>query len=113
MINRLLRQATVRPDNIRSMEDRFTIYSGHDNTLSPLLLALGLQLDHWPPFASRYSSYYYIMYPIVLCPGSILGGVSDAHYQTRLPSSEGRGVKTLPDLVSQPLKMCTALGDSK
>ena len=61
MINRLLRQATVRPDNIRSMEDRFTIYSGHDNTLSPLLLALGLQLDHWPPFASRYSSYYYII----------------------------------------------------
>lgn len=39
------------PDN--RVQDEISVYSGHDTTLTPLLLALELPVDQWPPFASR------------------------------------------------------------
>lgn len=53
MIHRLLKHASTPADKVSSMADKFTLYSGHDNTLTPLLLALGMKIEHWPPFASR------------------------------------------------------------
>ena len=29
------------------------LFSGHDTTLMPILVALGYKLDHWPPFMSN------------------------------------------------------------
>ena len=33
--------------------DKFTLYSGHDNSILPLLTALGYRVPQWPPYASR------------------------------------------------------------
>lgn len=35
------------------IEDRISVYAGHDVTITPLLLALELPVHQWPPFASR------------------------------------------------------------
>ena len=32
---------------------KFTLYSGHDSTMTPLAKALGIHDGHWPPFGSR------------------------------------------------------------
>ena len=49
MVTKLSRHST-HPNPIK---DKITVYSGHDATLRPLLLALRLPLTHWPPYASR------------------------------------------------------------
>lgn len=36
-----------------SIQHRFSLFSGHDNTIVPLLLALELPVNQWPSFASR------------------------------------------------------------
>lgn len=33
--------------------ERFIMYSGHDSTLTPLMVTLGIYNKKWPPFASR------------------------------------------------------------
>lgn len=34
-------------------QPRMLLFSGHDTTVWPLLLALGQEVDHWPPYASN------------------------------------------------------------
>ena len=36
-----------------SVQEKITVYSGHDSTILPLILALELPVNQWPPFASR------------------------------------------------------------
>lgn len=48
IVLRLRRQAKGEQNG-----DKVTIYSGHDNTIIPLLLSLGYRMPTWPPYASR------------------------------------------------------------
>lgn len=34
-------------------QPRLALYSGHDTTIMPLLVTLGGNLDHWPPYVSN------------------------------------------------------------
>lgn len=36
-----------------SRQPKMFIFSGHDATLAPVLAALGVHIDHWPPYASN------------------------------------------------------------
>jgi hypothetical protein len=52
--NAMLKQRTM-PKDQRPPEVLFTLYSGHDTVIAPVLAALGI-FDHsctWPPYASR------------------------------------------------------------
>lgn len=51
----VLFEIASRMDDLRSFRfaPRFVLYSGHDITVTPLLLILGLHDGKWPPYASR------------------------------------------------------------
>lgn len=36
-----------------SSSEKLHLFSGHDTTVVPLLAAFGMELDHWPPYASH------------------------------------------------------------
>lgn len=52
----VLHEIATHMNNLRSstFAPRFVLYSGHDVTLTPLLLLFGLHDGKWPPYASRF-----------------------------------------------------------
>lgn len=55
MMYPLLREIANRYVNITKglSQQKVVLYSGHDKTISPLLVAMGIGNGQWPPFASR------------------------------------------------------------
>lgn len=47
------RDAVRTASQSASVQPRMLLYSGHDTTLMPLLLALGQDLTDWPPYMSH------------------------------------------------------------
>lgn len=55
MMYPLMREIAIRYQNITTgiSNNKLTLYSGHDKTLTPLTVAFGINDAKWPPYASR------------------------------------------------------------
>jgi len=55
VMGRLLQEIVGNMDACIAGEskEKLHLYSGHDTTVVPLLAAFGMNLDHWPPYASN------------------------------------------------------------
>jgi len=72
-------------------QKKMLIYSGHDSTLVPLMCALGLYDNQWPPYAS------YLVLEIVAKKGT--GGEGDTRYVRALYNDEVRPLFGEADLL--------------
>lgn len=47
------REGGGTPAEAPAQQPRLALYSGHDTTIMPLLVTLGGDLAHWPPYVSK------------------------------------------------------------